>query len=66
MMAMGGQRRSVNRRLEIERTRSEKKKKSGQRRRKKRRSESLHIFFLCILEDNKNIKSGSVCNELSL
>lgn len=65
-MVKGGQRRSVNRRLEIERTRSEKKKKVV-RRRKKRRSESLHIFLLCILEDNKNIKSGStVCNELSV
>lgn len=66
-MVKGGQRRSVNRRLEIERTRSEKKKKKVVRRRKKRRSESLHIFLLCILEDNKNIKSGStVCNELSV
>lgn len=65
-MVMGGQRRSVNRRLEIERTRSEKKEVVREEERREGQRAFIY-FFLCILEDNKNIKSGStVCNELSL
>lgn len=44
-MVMGGQRRSVNRRLEIERTRSEKKKWSEKKKEEKVREPS-YIFSL--------------------
>lgn len=45
MMAMGGQRRSVNRRLEIERTRSERKKKKWSEKEKEEKVRKPSYIF---------------------